>query len=299
MQKPPNEETSDPLLESMMNDAFGPPDTNNNTDGGEHRLERGLDAVAALSDDAQGGGVRWAHEDALSLNEPPLISDPRHCFACGKPSPKSWCAKCGVAGYCSRDCQMLDWSAKKGGRWGGHKAQCAGYKALGRDQSLADTARRATLEQLLARVRLYLCPFALANGSGGGRKGGNAPERPRGLCFLQLGCTLSQLALPAPRDCAGNALPPGERSALLHWVTLEEFDAEISGSDPALSRAAAPLADAVGTHDDLNEVVVLVRAGCGFAAVLVQPLVPERRVCLTLATEYEGRDCLQIDCDDL
>ena len=46
MQKPPNEETSDPLLESMMNDAFGPPDTNNNTDGGEHRLERGLDAVA-------------------------------------------------------------------------------------------------------------------------------------------------------------------------------------------------------------------------------------------------------------
>ena len=37
----------------------------------------------------------------------------------------------------------------------------------------------------------------------------------------------------------------------------------------------------------------------GYVAVGVQPLVPERRVCLQLAREYEGRDALQIDVDDL
>jgi hypothetical protein len=238
--------------------------------------------------------MRWQHE-AEPIAELVLGEGvERRCFACGKPNPASSCAKCGVASYCSRTCQTQDWSAKSG-KWGGHKAQCAAYKALGRDQRLAPAARRAALEGLLAKVRLYLCPFALAHGSGAMRR----PTPPRGCCFLQIGCTLTQLALPAPRDCAGAPLAAGERSALLHWVTMAEYDAEIVPTDAALAAARAPLADAVAAHDDAAEVVVLARAACGFVGVVVTPLVPERRVSLQLAAEYEGREALQLDLDDL
>ena len=58
----------------------------------------------------------------------------------------------------------------------------------------------------------------------------------------------------------------------------------------------------VYVHDDEaaseDEVVVLVRAHCGTTVLVVQPLVPERKVCLQLATEYETQEALQIDLDD-
>ena len=293
-------EPDDPTLTALMTESFGPPGSlDNATD--ERRLERGLDALSDLSVSAT--GVVWLHEEAHEAAEP--LAEPRHCFACGAAAPPSHCAKCGVASYCNRDCQMTDWSAKKGGRWGGHKgAQCEAYKKLGKEQRLAtEAARREAVEALLTRVRLYLCPFALAHGSGGvvaGRGGKRAASkaRPRGCCFFQIGCTLAQVALPAPRDCAGVALAPGERSALLHFVSLAEFEAEIADTDPALGRARAAVVKAVNEHDDQNEVVVLVRAHCGTTVLVVQPLVPERKVCLQLATEYETQEALQIDLDD-
>jgi len=46
------------------------------------------------------------------------------CFLCGKSNVKlSKCAKCCVAGYCSRDCQVEDW---KTGTGGGHRHSCQG-----------------------------------------------------------------------------------------------------------------------------------------------------------------------------
>ena len=295
------QDEDDPTLKALMTESFGPPGSLN-TATDDHRLERGLDAVSSLTAE---GSVVWLHEEAHEATEP--LANPRCCFACGAPTPGSDCAKCGVASYCNRECQMADWSQSKGGRWGGHKgAQCEGYKKLGKEQRLpTEAARREVVEALLARVRLYLCPFALAHGSGGvvagadrGKQRAAAATKPRGCCFLQVGCTLTQVALPAPRDCAGVALPPGERSALLHFVSLAEFEAEIADSDPALGRARAALAEAIKAHDDQREVVVLVRAHCGTTCILVQPLVPERNVCLQLAGEYEAQEALQIDLDE-
>ena len=326
----------DPTLAALMNEAFGPKYDAAKEAKEERRLERGLDEVASLTKALpEGNGMRWLAEEteeeeeapaaapkeekplsypAVTKDAPlsyPAVTDagrtqratpvdetPRLCFHCAKPAPVAWCGKCGVAGYCGRDCQTADW---KRGKWGGHKAQCAAYKVLGRQQLLATSSvRRAAIEALLASVRLHLCPFALAHGSGGTRgtaKSKTGTESPRGAVFVQLGCTLTQLALPAPRDCFGVVLPPGERSLLLHWVTLAEFDAEIVLTSPAFARARPMLAEAIAKHDDETEVVTLVRAHCGFVAVVVQMLVPERRVGITLAKEFEGREAVQIDLD--
>lgn len=283
----------DPTLTQLMHENFGPSADPAATD--DRRIERGLDAVDTLSSPSEAAsGVVWLHEE-MAAKQSDALAETRCCFTCGKPNPPASCAKCGVAAYCGRDCQMADW---KKGRWGGHKAQCAAYKCLGKEQKFADdAARRAAVEKLLASIRLYLCPFALAHGSGAARKK-KAPPKARGCCFVQLGCTLSQAALPAPRDCAGVALPEGERALLLHFVSLAEFESDVAPSDAAIARAQPAVAQAVKSHDDQTEVVVLVRAACGTTAVLTQPLVPERRVCLQLASEYEARDCLQIDLDD-
>jgi hypothetical protein len=53
------------------------------------------------------------------------------CFHCGSKSPASTsnatalsrCAKCQVAAYCSRECQLANW---KKGAGGGHKFCCSG-----------------------------------------------------------------------------------------------------------------------------------------------------------------------------
>ena len=41
------------------------------------------------------------------------------------------------------------------------------------------------------------------------------------------------------------------------------------------------------------------RTGCGLSVALVVPVVPELRVCRTLAAEYAGKPVLQLDLDDL
>ena len=286
----------DATMAALMRDNFGPP---KEEEGGAEQMQRGLEAVADLTKATIDGGKadgspQWRHEDTEGLMAPPPLPEPRLCFACAKPSV-SKCAKCGVAAYCSRECQTADW--KKSGAWGGHKALCPGYKVLGRDQDGVYTdasQRRAALERLVASVRLYLCPFAVAHGSGGASK---ARPKPRGCAFLQLGCTVATIALPCPRDCAGHNLPPGERSCLLHWVTLAEYDDEIAPTDAALGRARGALAEAIEDHDDASEVVVLLRAADGFVGLLIQPLVPDMAVCKALASEYEGREALQLDVD--
>jgi hypothetical protein len=286
MSEEPNPEV-DPTLHALMQDAFGPP---GDAPASENRLERGLETMAAFSEPEASPPLRWLHESAYDGNADAGLSETRRCFTCHAPSPKSSCAKCGVAGYCGRECQMADWG--KRGMWGGHKQQCAAYKSLGRSQLLEASQCHTVVEKLLAQLRLTLCPFALGNGSGSGISGA-----PRGFVFAQVGCSLAQLALPAPRDCAGQRLPPGERAVLLHFVTLAEFDADIADIDPRFAAARTSLADAVESHDDQQEVVVLARTACGYVAVLGQPLVPEWRIARTLATEFEGKPELEVQLD--
>lgn len=276
----------DPTLHGLMSEAFGPPEADG--DGGD-RVERGLSAVEELSR-PEAAAVRWLHEARWPVEGLPELAE-RVCFACGAAAPKSNCASCGVAAYCGRDCQKADWGRR--GAFGGHKSLCDGYRALGRAQALEPGApSRAAVEALLASIRLYLCPFAVCHGPSGVAEGA-----PAGFAFVQSPCTLAQLALPAPRDCAGRPLDE-PRAVFLHFVTLAEFDTELATRDARFAELRPALAEAVGAQDERLEVVVLCKTGCGFAGVVVAPLVPAFPVCRQLAAEYEGREALQLNIDD-
>lgn len=60
----------------------------------------------------------------------------------------------------------------------------------------------------------------------------------------------------------------------------------------------SPLEAAVEGYNPKKEVVVLVRARCGYMAVMVIPLVPEWVVCRQLGAEYLEKDALQLNLDD-
>ena len=45
--------------------------------------------------------------------------------------------------------------------------------------------------------------------------------------------------------------------------------------------------------------MLLLRTGCGMSAALLTPVVPELRVCRTLAADYAGKEALQLDLDEL
>ena len=55
---------------------------------------------------------------------------------------------------------------------------------------------------------------------------------------------------------------------------------------------------AVGSYDQKKEMVELVRARCGYMAVVVLPLVPELAVCRQLGVEYREKDALQLNLDE-
>ena len=54
----------------------------------------------------------------------------------------------------------------------------------------------------------------------------------------------------------------------------------------------------MASHDDKLELVVLIRTACGLVVVATHPLVPEWRVAVTMAAEYESQEALQLDLDD-
>lgn len=286
-----SDQQEDPLLHGLMQETFGPPE---GAPVEENRVGRGLEEVESLSRVGAGGGVTFFHQSTEEPAEPPPpLAEEKVCFRCGAANPRASCAKCGVARYCGRECQVADWG--KHGAFGGHKFLCAGYKQLGAMQMVPSEARRATIEQLLSQIRLYLCPFALCHASAALAAG--TTEHDKASCVLmQSPCTLAQLALPCPRDCAGHAIE--ERAIFLHHVTLAEFDAELAARDERLASLRPHVASASLDVDITREVPVVVRVACGYCAVVRVPLVPEHRVCLALASEYESRTALQLNLDD-
>lgn len=55
---------------------------------------------------------------------------------------------------------------------------------------------------------------------------------------------------------------------------------------------------AVKSYSMKKEAVLLVRARCGYMAVVVLPLVPEFPVCRQLGVDYADKDALQLNLDD-
>jgi hypothetical protein len=155
-----------------------------------------------------------------------------------------------------------------------HKAGCAALRALGPSQRLATAnAVRAAADNLVARLRLYLLPFAAQHGgapklvapavalekkNGGCRDRAGAEDRtiaapqrhpPSGFVFMQSETTLDALSLPTGRpirDCSGRPISYQRNVVLLHFVTLAEFDAELILALPALAGARRALVEALG-----------------------------------------------------
>ena len=269
------------MLQGLMEQTFGPKD---GADSGE-RMQRGLEEMARLSVARPDFVRRWLHETPPA--EAPPANTERLCFRCGAGGAAATCAKCGVACYCSRECQKADWG--KGGAFGGHKSLCERYKWLGREQRVPPEEHRTILTELITRTKLYVCPFFVHHAER------SAPGS--GFGFVQSECTLAELALPAPRDVWGRPLAQ-PRSLVIMWMSLEEFPEYVAETGDTRAPPAELLATAAAARAE-DELLLLVRTSCGACAALVVPVVPELRVCRTLATEYAGKPVLQLDLDDL
>ena len=263
--------------------------------------------------------VAWKYEDVPAPNkaEGDEHTTALFCFACAKAFVDARvfvCAKCGVARYCGRECQVRHW------KQAGHKFGCDRYKLLGTGQELVGAAAtREVVERLASSVRLYICPFAVQNHSelearreAGGSKGHAEScetlscAESRGFVLIQSASPLAELALPAPTDCRGRALPES-RMLLMHYATLADFEGGegigggIGAGRPALVAARPALVEALTSHDPSKEVVVLCHFGppaAPYTAVLVSPLL-QMAICLALATDYAGKDSVQLNLDDL
>lgn len=257
------------------------------------------DATAARSPTP----FRWSQvvelgyvEDSGGDNVASLENEKPVCFHCGKvpneteSSKLSKCARCQVASYCSRKCQVTHW--KGGDGKVGHKHSCAAYKIVGEDMMIIfgddkDTAR----QDILSRIRFYAYPYAVHKASTVGR----------GFLFVQSSSSLAVLSLPVPILSNGRRCQT-QRSVLLHWLTMNEY-AEVCLDDFELAGVRKELKAAVELYDEKVEVPVLMRFRCGHVAVGIVPLVPDFKLCVMLGKEYygsgQGDGALQLNIDDM
>lgn len=213
----------------------------------------------------------------------------RVCFLCGSNVKLSQCSKCGVAGYCSRDCQVKDW---KTGTGGGHKHSCEAYARVGIDMMIESEDDKALVRKdVFQRIRFYACPYAVYKESILGR----------GFLFVQSDCTLAELSLPFPKCSSGQQMSK-IRAVLLHYLTVGEFDSEVCREDFELAAVRSKLKEAVDNYDVRTSLVLLMRFRCGHLALGVVPLVPDYNICKNLGKEYfenSTAGALQLNLDDL
>lgn len=226
--------------------------------------------------------IQWIKEIELGYNENAPLS--LVCFSCGTKTAEklSKCSKCGVAAYCSRECQVKDW---KEGR---HKMACPSYARVAK-APLCEVTKQSVRNELFARIRFYVCPYAVYR----------TAELGRGFLFLQTDRTLQDMSPYIPKDCTGHTIL---RSVLLHFLTLGEFDSEVCRTDFELALMRTPLKEAVETYDTEKEVVLLCRFRCGNMSLGKAVLVPDYRICKKLGQDYysgNSAGALQLNLDDL
>lgn len=167
---------------------------------------------------------------------------------------------------------------------------CSAYKRVGNDMVIIygddkDTAR----QDILSRIRLYAYPFAICKSQSAGR----------GFLFVQSNSSLAVLSLPGPILSNGRRCKY-QRSVLLHWLTMKEYDSEVCRDDFELAGVRRGLKELVDSYDETAEVPVLMRFRCGHVATGTVPLVPDYNLCVTLGKDYEEvGDALQLNIDDM
>lgn len=226
-----------------------------------------------------------SEQDSLSQNPSAATDGVVTCETVLPEKKLSRCAKCQVACYCSKACQVQDWKS------GGHRVACPAYARVGRQMSLTKPSdQQDARAEIFGRIRFYACPYAVHK----------AATLGRGFLFVQSDSTLACLSLPTPKDCSGRQM--SMRWVLLHYLTLGEYDSEVCREDFELAHVRKTLAMAVESYDDQKEVVLLMRFRCGHVALGRAALVPDFRLCQRLGQDYYSESssgALQLNLDDL
>lgn len=145
---------------------------------------------------------------------------------------------------------------------------------------------------LFHRIRFYACAYAVHQASTLGR----------GFLFLQSNHSLARMSLTTPhQDAYGKPIFPN-RSVLVHYLTLGEYDSEVCRDDFEMAMVRTELQNEVEkNYDDQTQVVVLMRFRCGHVALGTATLVPDYQACRTLGFTYFGdkeTPSLQLNIDD-
>lgn len=229
--------------------------------------------------------IRW--EKTLELCYADDAPDrPPVCFSCGKDEPSDRallkCARCRVAGYCQKECQVNDWKKQ-------HKQACPSYRRVCGGMTSEDDQRDAR-DEIFGRIRFYACPYAAIKQA----------ELGRGFLFIQSDQTLVVQSLALPIDCRGRFV--SMRSCTVHYLTLGEYDQEVCRDDFEMAAVRTELKEAVGAYDEEMEVVVLMRFRCGHVALGTATLVPDYKLCRQLGRDYFAESdapALQLNLDDV
>lgn len=212
------------------------------------------------------GSIQWIQTTELAYTVPQRRPEQLVCFHCGKNEVSLLrCAKCKVAAYCQRSCQIADWKRQ-------HKAACASYV---RANSLrSETDKAYSRDNILHhRLRLYVYPYAVHNYQTLGR----------GFLFLQSEETLVVMSLQADRDCKGQPL---QRTVHVHYLTVGEYDHDVCRDDFEMAVVRNDLRSAVARYSPKQEVVVLMKFRCGHLALGIAQLSPEYSICRQLGAQY-------------
>lgn len=199
---------------------------------------------------------------------------------CGEQVKLLKCARC-QSRYCSRECQVASWKRY-------HKRECPLISAWGGSSVSATLEQKhAVLEDIFRRVRMYMNPYAV----------GLAADRGPGFVLMRSNATLGDWVYEESVDNRGQDL---ERFVRLQFLTLGEFDALAFEDDFEMAQARPSLLEALDAYDQEKHVVILSLLRCGTFTLVTLPLVPEHRICISLAqmykyTELEGPLQLCVD----
>jgi hypothetical protein len=151
-------------------------------------------------------------------------------------------------------------------------------------------------QDILFRIRFYACPYAVHK----------ATMLGPGFLFVQGTCTLAEMSLPSGFHFPGQQQQNRkQRSVLLHYLTLGEFDMEVCRDDFELAAVRDSLQQTVEQHNHETDMVVLMRFRCGHVAVGTSPLVPDYGLCKSLGQTYYGSGAgassgaIQLNLDDV
>jgi hypothetical protein len=226
--------------------------------------------------------IEWLQHLELGYNEPQ--PNPTVCFGCGKPATATTkkCAKCSVAAYCSRDCQIKDWKT------GRHKMACPSYLRAA-SIPFQEDGKVSIRNELYGRIRFYVCPYAVFR----------TTDLGRGFVFLQSDRTLQDMSLYIPKDFTGNSVT---RSILIHYLTIGEFDSEVCKEDFELALVRTKLKELVDTYNVEKEVIVFFKFRCGHMALGRAVMVPDYKICQKLGQDYYAENpmgALQLNLDEI